>query len=51
MKFWRLKMGWNRRQFDKGNKKKGSNRRPQQQPIPFPVPQQKGHDEQKRKTG
>ncbi len=45
-------MGWNRRQHDKSKKHKGSNRRPQQ-PIPFPIPIQKGHDEkqQQRKTG
>jgi hypothetical protein len=49
MKFWRLKMGWNRRQYDKSKKNKGSNRRPQ--PVPFPIPMPKGQDEQKRKAG
>lgn len=40
-------MGWNRRQFEKGNKKKIVNKRQQQQPIPFPIPIPK----EKRKAG
>lgn len=44
-------MGWQRRQYDKGNKKKGSNRRiTQKEPIPFPIPIQKGQDEKPQKA-